>query len=97
MTRGATWAVMGVAAVLAPMMADAQPGSEDQPQPALARPAVDTSMFRDGEVHRRNEMHGRWSLDCDEIPRLAQRFCSLRSLALDATGRPVARITVSTD
>jgi hypothetical protein len=48
-------------------------------------------------VRRRNETFGRWSLDCDEVPRLSQRFCSLRSLAVDGSDTPVARVTISTD
>lgn len=59
--------------------------------------AVDRELFRDGEVRRRNERFAAWSLDCDEIPRLGQRYCSLRSMARDATGLAIAEFTLSTD
>lgn len=65
-------------------------------RPPMARASVDPGLYREGEVRRRNEMHGRWSLDCDEIPRLTQRFCSLRTLVLEPDGDAVARLTIST-
>lgn len=72
-------------------------GPVQGPSQALARASIDPNLFRDGEVRRRNESFGHWSLDCDEVPRLAQRFCSLRSVARDTRHRPVARVTISTD
>ncbi|WP_156394273.1 invasion associated locus B family protein [Methylobacterium sp. Leaf94] len=65
--------------------------------PSLATAAVDTTLYREGEVRRRNERFGAWSLDCDEIVRLHRRFCSLRTLALSAGGTAIAKLTVSTD
>lgn len=65
--------------------------------PSLATAAVDTTLYREGEVRRRNERFGAWSLDCDEIVRLHRRFCSLRTLAFSASGTAIAKLTVSTD
>ena len=64
---------------------------------ALATAAIDSSLYRDGEVQRRNQMFKAWALDCDEIIRMKQRFCSLRTLAYGQNGKSIARITISTD
>ena len=39
---------------------------------------------------------GSWTLVCDEVTRLKQRVCSMRTLALDPAGAPIAIATVST-
>ncbi len=69
--------------------------------PALAQnlttPAIDATLFREGEVKRINLQFGAWSTVCDEIKRLQQRFCSLKAVIRDGQNQPVARITVSTN
>ncbi|WP_238232900.1 invasion associated locus B family protein [Methylobacterium thuringiense] len=81
-----------LALALLPVAAQGRPVAQ-----GLTTAAVDRELFRDGEVKRRNERFANWSLDCDEIPRLGQRYCSLRALARDATGMGVADFTLSTD
>jgi hypothetical protein len=62
----------------------------------LSSAAIDPSIYREGEVKRFSETHGAWTVVCDEIARLKQRFCSLRSpIPLD-DGRTAAVLTIST-
>ena len=63
---------------------------------ALASPAIDANLFRAGEVTRLQRDFGGWRMVCDEVKKLRQRFCSLRSFAYDSHGKPVADIVVST-
>jgi invasion protein IalB len=67
-----------------------------QEPPALSSQAVDPSIYRDGEVKRFSSKHGQWVVVCDEITRLKQRFCSLRSAIVGADGGRVGELTVST-
>jgi invasion protein IalB len=62
----------------------------------LASAPIDVSMFRDGEVSRSNRQFGPWTLVCDEIARLHQRYCSLSSEPRDANGEIAATLVVST-
>jgi invasion protein IalB len=62
----------------------------------LTSAAIDPSIFRDGEVRRFSETHGAWTVVCDEIARLKQRFCSLRSPILRGDGQTAALLTIST-
>ena len=62
----------------------------------MSSPAIDRDMFRAGEVTRIERDFAAWRMVCDEVKKLHQRFCSLRSLALDAQGKAVASIVVST-
>ena len=62
----------------------------------LSSAAVDPSIYRDGEVKRFSSVHGSWAVVCDEVTRLKQRFCSLRSALTDAAGAPAGNLTVST-
>ncbi|MCE4226449.1 hypothetical protein HCU64_22125 [Methylobacterium sp. C25] len=86
---GASCAVLAAA-----FPATAQPGAAAG---RFTTAAVDRELFREGEVKRRNERFAGWSLDCDEVPRLGQRFCSLRALARDSAGTGVADFVLSTD
>jgi len=63
----------------------------------LATPAVDRSIYRDGQVRRTGATVGAWSVVCDEVVRLRQRFCSLATLGRDAAGAARVGLTVSTD
>ena len=74
----------------------AAPPANAHAQDALASPAIDRDMFRAGEVARLQRDFGSWRMVCDEVKKLRQRFCSLRSLAYDSNGKPVAGIVVST-
>jgi invasion protein IalB len=62
----------------------------------ITTPAIDVSMFREGEVQRVNATFGAWSTVCDEIKRLNQRFCSLKAVMRDMNGQNIAHVTVST-
>lgn len=63
---------------------------------ALASPAIDRTLFRDGEVKRSTGEFGAWTAVCDEIVRLKQRFCSLKASFYDASHQPIAEVLVST-
>ena len=65
-------------------------------QSLLTSPAIDTQMFRPGEVARSERDYGRWRIVCDEVLRLRQKFCSLSSSAYDSQGLAQAAILVST-
>jgi invasion protein IalB len=62
----------------------------------LASPPIDVSILRDGEVTRTTGNFGAWTLVCDEVPRLRQRFCSLSTELRDTGGQIVATLIVST-
>ena len=82
--------VAAVSAVtLLPAGRDAMAGN------VLASAPIDTAMFRDGEVRRTADPYAAWTLVCDAIPRLGQRFCSL-SAAPVALGAASVALTVST-
>jgi invasion protein IalB len=72
-----------IASLFAPLafLSFATPASAD-PSAFLASPAVDRNLYRDGEVLRTEGHYGPagakgWSLVCDEIPRLKQRYCNI--------------------
>lgn len=62
----------------------------------LASAAVDYTLYREGEVTRATASFGGWNVVCDEIRRLHQRFCSLKTALRDAEDHSIAEITVST-
>lgn len=62
----------------------------------LTSAAIDASIFREGEVQRTTNTHAAWTVVCDEIARLKQRFCSLRTPIKHASGELAAVLTVST-
>ena len=62
----------------------------------LASPPIDISMFREGEVVRTKRQFSGWSLVCDDIARLHQRYCSLSNEARDADGLVQVALIVST-
>jgi len=68
---------------------------ESSTQP-LTSAAIDPTIYRDGEVRRFASTHAAWHVVCDEIARLKQRFCSLRTPILGADGTPAAELTIST-
>ena len=62
----------------------------------LSSPMVDTTMYRDGEVKRLSGIFGDWRVVCDEISRLKQRFCSLKTGIVSSDARIVGVIDMST-
>ena len=90
------------AAAAAAVAIDTSYAVAQQPAPAapatapLTSPAIDHSIYRDGEVRRSTQTFGAWQLVCDEVTRLRHRFCSLRTVIHAAAGGPIAALTVST-
>ena len=66
------------------------------PETQLTSVAIDPTLYRDGAINRFSGAHGRWTFVCDEVAKLKQRFCSLRSLIRSASGDAVANLTIST-
>lgn len=64
--------------------------------PALATPMINPGIYRDGEVQRLKGRFGDWTVTCDEIKSLKQRYCSLRSVALRNDNRGAAVVDLST-
>ena len=62
----------------------------------LATPAIDRDLFRPGEVTRSTRDYAKWNIVCDEVRKLKQKFCSLRTIGIDATGLPLVSMVVST-
>ena len=62
----------------------------------LTSAAIDATIFRPGEVKRFTARFGGWTVVCDEVTRLKQRFCSLRTKVVEADGVPVGNLTIST-
>lgn len=52
---------------------------EAKAQAGLASPMVNTAIYREGQVRRSSAHFADWTLVCDEIIALKQRFCSLRA------------------
>ena len=87
MRRTAQAAAVAFALHAAPVLAQVRP---------LATPAIDRELYREGEVKRIDRVFSGWHMECDDIRRLHQRFCSMRSRAFDGRGNPVADIVIST-
>ena len=68
----------------------------EAPDSGLTSPMVDASLFRDGEVRRLSGAFGGWRVVCDEIPKLKQRYCSLKTAIVAEGTRIVGVIDVST-
>ena len=63
---------------------------------AQASPALDTSIYRPGEVSRVTGNRADWTYICDIVVRLNQRFCSLFTTAApEGSAEPIS-VTVST-
>ena len=62
----------------------------------LTSPMVDPTLYRDGEVKRLSGAFGPWQVVCDEISRLKQRYCSLKTAILTDGGTVAGRLDMST-
>ncbi|HXW19732.1 MAG TPA: invasion associated locus B family protein [Roseiarcus sp.] len=82
--------------LLACLIASLSAGSVLAGEEYLATPAVDRAIYRDGQVRRTGATVGSWSVVCDEVVRLRQRFCSLEALGRDAAGAARVGLTIST-
>lgn len=61
----------------------------------LSSAPIDAALFRDGEVQRSVDVHGHWTLICDSIPRLGNRFCSMVAAPVNV-GSGTVTLTIST-
>ena len=84
-----------VAASIVVVLAASSAFAQSKAEP-LVSAAIDASIFRDGEVKRLTTHHATWTVVCDEIARLKQRFCSLRTPIRHANGELAALLTIST-
>lgn len=79
---------MRKAALLSLMLAAVTGVAKAEPQHGLAYPMVDPSVFSQGQVERLSGHFDDWTVVCDQIRKLNQRFCSLRSaVSADSAGR----------
>jgi invasion protein IalB len=64
----------------------------------FATPALNPSLFQKGVVQHDRQTFGNWTLVCDGVAALHQRFCSLVSNATDpATGASIVMIVSTAD
>ena len=63
---------------------------------SIESPAIDPDLFRPGEVTRSQHDFARWRVVCDEVRKLKQKFCSLRSFGYGAGDQPLVGIVIST-
>jgi invasion protein IalB len=85
-----------IGALAIALLAAGSRGEAQAPTAPLTSAPIDPSIYRDGEVRRFTSVHGNWRVVCDEVTRLRQRFCSLRSAVAGADGAVTAELTVST-
>jgi len=62
----------------------------------FATPALNPNLFQKGVVQHVRQTFGNWTLVCDGVSALHQRFCSLASFAMDPTSGIGIGIIVST-
>lgn len=62
----------------------------------LTSPMMNRAIFRDGQVQRLTGQFGAWTVVCDEIASLKQRYCSLRSSTLRTSDGRGTVVDVST-
>ena len=63
---------------------------------SLTSVPIDPELFRDGAIKRFTGTRDGWSYVCDEVAKMKKRFCSLRTKLIDADGKVVAALTIST-
>ena len=77
-------------------VAQTHPSPQTPPSSTYMSPAIDRSIFREGEVQRVSGDFQSWRVVCDVVARLNQRFCSLFAAGKDQDGRTVVRVVVTT-
>ena len=82
-----------VAAPFLAVVSSAQTAGEPAPATSVA---IDPTLYREGAIKRFSGERGQWNYVCDEVIKLKQRFCSLRTSARTPDGETVAGLTVST-
>ena len=68
----------------------------DEIDSGLASPMMNRAIFRDGQVQRLTGQFGAWTVVCDEVTSLKQRYCSLRASTLRTSDGRSAVVDVST-
>jgi len=66
-------------------------------QSAIATPAIDSSLFKDGAVEQKEATYGAWHLKCQQIVKMKRRVCNLLSSVLDKDGKQVGSVLLATD
>lgn len=67
-----------------------------QAQETVATPAIDPSIFKDGEVENRDFKFGEWYAKCQQIIRIKRRICNLLSSVADAGGKTAGSVIIAT-
>ena len=65
-------------------------------QEIVATPAIDPSIFKDGEVESRDFKFGEWYAKCQQIIKIKRRICNLLSSVSDADGKPAGSVIIAT-
>lgn len=79
-----------------PQAAQSPPVPSQAASPALATPGIDAQAFAPGAIRRFDERHEAWTLRCEEIARLRERFCDL-SAEGDGRGFRVSLVVTTSD
>jgi invasion protein IalB len=87
---GSVWCLLAMA-----LACGARPALAQVPS-YLATPAVNPNLFQKGVVRHERHTFGTWTLVCDAVAALHQRFCSLLSTATDQEARTSIGMIVST-
>ena len=77
-------------------LALATTASADEIDAGLTSPMMNRAIFRDGQVQRFTGQYGAWTVVCDEVASLKQRYCSLRSSTLQTSDGRAAVVDIST-
>ena len=63
---------------------------------ALASPAFDNSIYKEGAIANTNKTFGNWNLVCADVSGLNRRFCNITTLAHDQSGKVFVGMVIST-
>ena len=70
--------------------------SEALAQESVATPALDTSIFKDGEVESKSFGSGEWYAKCQQIVKIRRRICNLLSSVSDNSGKLIGSVIIAT-
>lgn len=65
-------------------------------QEIVATPAIDPSIFKDGEVESRDFKFGEWYAKCQQIIKIKRRICNLLSSVSNADGKSAGSVIIAT-
>ena len=69
--------------------------SEVRAEVQVATPAIDASIFKDGEIEDRNFGFGDWHAKCQQIIKIKRRICNLLS-TVATDGRKIGSVIIAT-